>query len=157
MKKFFVIVEALLKLALLVALLVGAISLVKIGSRLSGSDDIFAWMSKTDDAVVDTSVTYDEIYNAYKSNELAADDLYKNNRYRITATVYRIESDGLLNLTGGATITMRAEVGDKVASIVAEFEKDQEEALKLIAVGDTITFEGKCVSAGAWMECKIIE
>lgn len=156
MKKFFVIVEALLKLALLVALLVGAIFLVKVGLKLTGNDDIFAWMSKTDYTVVDTSVTYDDIYNAYKSNELAADELYRNNRYRITATVYKIDADGLLNLTGGATITMSTEVGDDVAVIIGEFEKDQEDALKQIVVGDTITFEGKCVSDGAWMECKIV-
>ena len=157
MKKFMEVVGALLKLAFLVAMLIGCIFLIKTGMKISGSDTIFPWGGKTDDVVADTSVTYDEIYNAYQSNELTADELYKNNRYRITATVHRISNDGILNLTGGATITMRTEVGDKVVSIIAEFEKDQEEALKRIAVGDTITFEGKCVSEGAWMECKIIE
>jgi DNA sulfur modification protein DndB len=29
-----------------------------------------------------------------------------------------------------------------------EFDKEQEEALKIVNVGDTITFEGKCLSAG---------
>ena len=38
----------------------------------------------------------------------------------------------------------------------AKFDKNQEESLKTINVGDTITFEGKCLSAGSWSECKLI-
>ena len=36
------------------------------------------------------------------------------------------------------------------------FEKEQEEALKQVVVGDTITFEGTCLSAGAWTDCEIV-
>lgn len=157
MKKFWELFGAGLKLAFCVVLLIGCIFLIKTGMKISGSDTLFPWVGKTDEVVVDTSVAYDDIYNAYQANELAADELYKNNRYRITATVHRISNDGVLNWTGGATISMRAEVGDKVVSIAAEFEKDQEDKLKRIAVGDEITFEGKCVSAGAWVECEIVE
>ena len=37
-----------------------------------------------------------------------------------------------------------------------EFEKEQEENLKSVKVGDTITFEGKCLDAGNWTECELI-
>lgn len=101
-------------------------------------------------------IPFADIYLDYKKNELAADDVYKGNRYRITATVSGIETDGLLNLTGGATLTMEIKVGDTIVFFYAEFEKEQEEALKRIVVGDTITFEGTCLSAGSWTDCEIV-
>lgn len=105
---------------------------------------------------VDLNVTYDEIYKAYKENELVADDLYQYNRYRITAKINGMTSDGLFNLTGGATLTMEKRVGNTRVFFYAEFEKAQEEALKTIKVGDTITFEGECLSAGMWSDCELI-
>lgn len=105
---------------------------------------------------IDTSVTYDEIYKAYKENELVADDLYQYNRYRITATINGMSTSGLFNLTGGATLTMEKRVGNTRVFFYAEFEKEQEEALKTIKVGDTITFEGECLSAGTWSDCELI-
>ena len=100
--------------------------------------------------------SYDEIYKAYKANELVADDLYKYNRYQITAEVVGIESDGLFNVTGGATLTMQIQVDKTVVFFLAEFEKEQEEDLKKIIVGDTIVFEGTCLSAGSWIDCIIV-
>ena len=101
-------------------------------------------------------VDYEEIYRAYKENELRANDTYQFNRYRITAEVKGIESSGLLNLTGGATLTMLIKIDNTYVYFLAEFEKDQEEALKAINVGDTITFEGECASDELWVECELI-
>ena len=105
--------------------------------------------------VVETA-SYDEIYQAYKANELVADDLYKHNRYQITAKVVGIESGGLFNMTGGATLTMQIMVDNTIVFFYAEFEEEQEEDLKKIVVGDTITFEGTCLSAGSWIDCEIV-
>lgn len=102
-------------------------------------------------------VTYDEVYRAYKENELRADDTYKNNRYQITAKVNGMSTGGLFNLTGGATLTMEKQIGNTIVFFYAEFEKEQEDALKTISVGDTITFEGECLSAGSWIECELLE
>lgn len=101
-------------------------------------------------------VEFDEIYHAYKENELRADDTYQYNRYRITAKVNGMSTGGLFNLTGGAILTMEKRVGKTIVFFHAEFEKEQEENLKQINVGDTITFEGKCLSAGSWTECEVI-
>ena len=60
--------------------------------------------SKTDETVITETVgtaSFDEIYYAYEENELRADDVYKNNRYKITATINGISTGGLVNLTGG--------------------------------------------------------
>ena len=101
-------------------------------------------------------VTFDEIYREYKSNELRADDKYKNNRYEITATINGMATGGLLNWSGVATLTMETRVDNTIVFFYAEFEKDQEEALKAVNVGDEITFEGECLSAGSWKNCVLI-
>lgn len=102
------------------------------------------------------TVTFDEIYQAYKENELVADDLYQHNRYRVTAKINGMTNDGLFNLTGGATLTLETKVDNTIVFFYAEFEKEQEENLKTVKVGDTITFEGKCLDAGNWSECELV-
>lgn len=102
------------------------------------------------------TATFDEIYHAYKENELVADDLYQYNRYRVTAKINGMTNDGLFNLTGGATLTLEKRVGNTIVFFYAEFEKEQEENLKTVKVGDTITFEGKCLDAGNWSECELV-
>lgn len=103
------------------------------------------------------TVTFKDIYLAYEENELRADDTYKNNRYVITARVNGMSTGGLFNLTGGATLTMETRVDNTIVFFYAEFEKEQEEALKTINVGDEITFEGECLSAGTWVDCELIQ
>lgn len=102
------------------------------------------------------AATFDEIYHAYKENELVADDLYQYNRYRVTAKINGMTNDGLFNLTGGATLTLETKVDNTIVFFYAEFEKEQEENLKTVKVGDTITFEGKCLDAGNWSECELV-
>lgn len=102
------------------------------------------------------TATFDEIYQAYKENELVADDLYQYSRYRVTAKINGMTDDGLFNLTGGATLTLETKVDNTIVFFYAEFEKEQEEKLKTVKVGDTITFEGKCLDAGNWSECELI-
>ena len=43
----------------------------------------------------------------------------------------------------------------KIVFFYAEFEKEQEEALKKVKVGDAITFDGKCVGKGGFVDCEI--
>ena len=102
------------------------------------------------------TATFDEIYYAYKENELVADDLYQYNRYRVTAKINGMTNDGLFNMTGGAMLTLETKVDNTIVFFYAEFEKEQEEKLKSVKVGDTITFEGKCLDAGNWTECELI-
>ena len=103
-----------------------------------------------------TTASFEEIYQAYEDNELVADDLYKGRRYEVTATINGMETGGLMNMTGGATLTMEKKIGNTIVVFLAEFERDQEEALKNIKVGDEITFEGTCYSAGSWSDCELV-
>ena len=102
------------------------------------------------------TATFEEIYKAYKENELVADDLYKGNRYKVTAEINGMTTDGLANLTGGAMLTLEKKVGKTTVFFYAEFEKEQEENLKTVKVGDTITFIGECGSAGYWSDCELV-
>ena len=71
--------------------------------------------------------------------------------------IYEMATGGLLNWSGGATLTMETTVDNTIVFFYASFEKEQEEALKSIDVGDEITFEGECLSAGTWIECELID
>lgn len=102
---------------------------------------------------VPQTVDFPVMYQAYKENELRADETYQGNRYLVTAMISGMTNDGLLNVTGGATLTMQIKIDNTVVIFYAEFEKDQEEALKTVSVGDTITFEGECRDAGNWSKC----
>lgn len=120
-----------------------------------------AYSNKGDEQAPDkedqyTPAIFEEIYQAYKDNELVADDLYKGRRYEVTATINGMETGGLMNMTGGATLTMEKKIGNTIVVFLAEFERDQEEALKNIKVGDEITFEGTCYSAGSWSDCELV-
>lgn len=103
---------------------------------------------------IDTSVAFADIYREFKRNELNAKDLYNGKRYEITAKINGISSSGLLNLTGGATLTMEQQVDSTIVFFTAEFEKEQEEVLKELSVGDTITFIGTCYG-GNFTDCEI--
>ena len=103
---------------------------------------------------VDASVAFVDIYREFKRNELNAKDLYNGNRYQITAEINGMSSIGLLNLTGGATLTMKEQVDGTIVFFTAEFEKEQEGALKELSVGDTITFTGTCYG-GNFTDCEI--
>lgn len=102
------------------------------------------------------TATFEEIYKAYQENELVADDLYQYNRYQVTAEINSMTNGGLFNLTGGATLTLKKRVDNTIVFFYAEFEKEQEENLKAVKVGDTITFVGECMSAGSWVDCELI-
>lgn len=111
-----------------------------------------------DEPTVETvPVNFSDIYREFKSNELRAEEKYQFNRYQITARVNGMSTSGMSNLTGGATLTMETTVDDTIVFFYAEFEKEQEQALKSINVGDTVTFEGQCLSAGSWSECELIQ
>ena len=130
---------------------------VAIGSILNQTDSEFESETQTAEESSEVgTATFDEIYYAYKENELVADDLYQYHRYRVTAKINGMTNDGLFNMTGGAMLTLETKVDNTIVFFYAEFEKEQEENLKSVKVGDTITFEGKCLDAGNWTECELI-
>ncbi|MEE1139362.1 MAG: hypothetical protein U0M02_12865 [Acutalibacteraceae bacterium] len=99
-------------------------------------------------------VSFEEIYNEYKSNEVRADEKYKGNRYVISATVNAINNGGgLLNFDESINITLEKRVGNTIVFFYASFDKSQKDSLININVGDEITFEGTCYSAGNWDDC----
>lgn len=121
-----------------------------------GADSAQTIEAETETETIDTSVTFEDIYREYKDNELRAKEAYYDNRYRITAKINGMKTTGLLNMTGGATLTMETKIDNTIVFFYAEFEKDQEDALKSVNVGDTITFDGTCLSAGSWTDCELV-
>lgn len=62
----------------------------------------------------------------------------------------------MLNLDGGATLTMETKVDNTTVFFLASFGKEQKEPLKKISVGDTISFIGVCKD-GSFDKCELTE
>ena len=98
-------------------------------------------------------VTFEEIYLAYKNNELRADEEYGGNRYIITAEVENI-SEGWW---GYYSVTLSIRAAGRECYLFCTFEKDQREALIEFNEGDQLTFEGTCESWGNWDDCVVVK
>lgn len=113
---------------------------------------------KTVESKEEKTVTFEEIYTAYKNNELSADDTYKGNRYRITCTFSSVGDGGLNGLLGSLSVTAYAYANGTQCVLWCTFDEDtQREALSKLNKGDQFTFEGICDSWGNWSDCKIVE
>lgn len=111
--------------------------------------------NKEEQSTYTEGVTFADIYRSFKSNELVAKEEYNGNRYRITGKINGMETGDLFNLTGGATLTMEIQVDNTIVFFYAEFEKEQENNLRTIIVGDTITFDGECWG-GNFSNCEMV-
>jgi hypothetical protein len=97
-----------------------------------------------------------EIYNAFKSNELVANDKYKGNRYTMIGRFETVEEDGLFNtLFKEIGVTVIVKVNDKTYNLWCKFDESEREKLKKYSKGDIIKFTGECISWGSWTDCKV--
>ena len=97
-----------------------------------------------------------EIYNAFKSNELVANDKYKGNRYTMIGNFETVEEDGLFNtLFKEIGVTVIVKVNDKTYNLWCKFNESEREKLKKYSKGDIIKFTGECISWGSWTDCKV--
>ena len=133
---------------------------------------IFIWLDiklpskpKSDTASAVTNVekskkvkkaSFKEIYKVYEKNELRADEKYEHNRYKIKAKVNGMTDDGLLNFDKSIKLTLETKVDNTIVFFYADFGKEEATNLKKIDVGDNIVFEGECLDAYNWVECKIV-
>lgn len=133
---------------------------------------IFSWLNamlpskpKSDTSSVVTNAekskkvkkaSFKEIYKAYRKNELRADEMYEHNRYKVKAKVNGMTDDGLLNFDKSIKLTLETKIDNTIVFIYADFGKEEATNLKKIDVGDTIVFEGECLDAYNWVECKIV-
>ena len=102
-----------------------------------------------------TPLDFDEYYRTYSKNELKAEKKYSGKEYLVTAKINGLESGGLMNLTGGATLTMERQVDNTVVFFTAEFESDEEKYLVDLSEGDTILFGGTLY--GNFSDCKLFK
>lgn len=97
-----------------------------------------------------------EIYDAFKLNELAANDKYKGNRYTIIGVFETVKEDGLINtLFKEIGVVVSLKIDNKFYSLLCKFDEKEREKLKGYSKGETIKFTGECVSWGIWCDCKV--
>lgn len=110
--------------------------------------------SETEPKII-TDVSFDQIYQDYDQNELAAKDKYSGNWYQITAEINNIYQGNLIELFS-PKMTLVRKVGNTYVYFHAVFDKDDEEAIKQLKTGETITFTGKCSSDAYWEQCRLV-
>lgn len=98
---------------------------------------------------------FDKYYRTYSKNELKAEKEYGGKKYLVTAKINGLESGGLMNLTGGATLTMERQVDNTVVFFTAEFESEEEDYLVNLSEGDTVLFGGTLY--GNFSDCKLFK
>ena len=94
--------------------------------------------SRSRDSIGDTpgiEVTASDLVAAYKANEIAADQRYKNQVVRVRGTVDGIGKD----ILASPYVTLSGAPEDSFRSVQAFFPKDSESALANIQKGQTLT------------------
>jgi energy-coupling factor transporter transmembrane protein EcfT len=102
-----------------------------------------------------TTEDYKIAYRELKANVIRAKEKYNGKLFKMTANINGIESGGLLNLFGGATLTMEIKVDNTTVFFLAEFEKEQIDALKKYDTGQDLTFIGEFYS-GTFSKCEVL-
>lgn len=100
-----------------------------------------------------------EIREAYRNNELSADDTYKGNRYTLIGQFDGAKDDGLFNdVLDEVNVTVKVMDGNTPCYLICSFDSDtwREELVKYNK-GDEIIFEGECVSWGVWNDCELTD
>lgn len=105
---------------------------------------------------IEQTVTLDKLYEEFENNELRAKDLYGGQYFIVDGTMEGIEDSGLLNIGGGATLTVKHESKYGNMYLIATFNKINVEPLKQLNKGDYVKIYGKCISWGTWSDCQLI-
>ena len=83
-------------------------------------------------------ITALDLYNAYDSNEVAADQKYRDKQLEVTGKVKDIGKDIF------DKIYVTLDVGAGLGSVYISFEKGQEEQIAELSKGQNLTVVGKC-------------
>ena len=102
---------------------------------------------------VNRDVSFAEIYKSFEMNSINAEDVYNDKYFVITAKINGMKTGGFLGLEKNVTtLTMEIQVENTIVFFLAKFDAKQREALKSVAVGDEISFIGKCDN-GNFYDC----
>lgn len=107
------------------------------------------------DKLVQT-VTLEELYTEFENNELRAKDMYSGQYFIIDGIMEGVEDSGLLNIGGGATLTIKHSSKFGNLWLIASFEKNNVEPLKALDKGDYVRVYGRCNSWGSWGDCQLL-
>ena len=106
------------------------------------------------EAVPAIEVTLNELFSAYKENEVAADSKFKNKKIKVTG---KISDFGTTLGFGNPTISFSYGFD----TFQMTFDKSDSERIGQLKKGNTITVEGKCTGSLAgdisMSDCKIIK
>lgn len=128
---------------IIVIIVIGAIgsngSKDKDVQQASGSKQEDKKQAEKKEEIIETiEISADDLYSAYKENEVAADQKYKNKMLEISGTVNSIGKD----ITDTIYITL--ETGELLNSVQCYFKNSEADAVASLSKGQEITVIGKC-------------
>ena len=100
---------------------------------------------------------FEAMVNEYDTNEVRAKEIYKGNRYVITAQVTDIEQAGFSDGYSGYNVDMVVALTNGNFSISGNFQGDLKDDIMELNIGDILTFTGKCETPRLWQNCTIVE
>jgi hypothetical protein len=133
--------RALLVLVLVVAVAAGYIGLKEWNRGLAQADDVKA----------DVVITATELFNAYTSDETAANARFNDRAVQVSGTVREVSSDA------GGPVNVMLETGDPLGAVVCEFAAGTVLELKKDA---QVTVKGFCAGYNLdvlLQRCTIVE
>lgn len=107
-------------------------------------------------SVSQSSMSAEDLYSAFKNNEVRANDLYKGKTFRVYGKAKSIDT-----LMGYAFVTLRVSIFS-THGVQCNFVKDNIAGVSPIDKGDRVIIEGTCAGysmlAGVQMSnCKVIK
>lgn len=124
-------------------LIIGLISAV-----IGGAVGIYLWNKPVKDiqnAKADYSLTAQELFNAYQSNEAMADSIYRRAVIEVTGSVIEVKEEQKEIDGEQRTITnVVLDGGDMMFGVICQMADPDIERLRSLAAGDEVTIKGEC-------------
>ena len=119
-----------------------------IAAAIGGAVGLYLWNKPVKDiqnAKTDFSMTAQELFAAYESNEASADSLYRRAVIEVTGSVIEVkeeekEVDGEVRTITNVVL----DGGDMMFGVICQMADTNIESLQQLAPGDEVTIKGEC-------------
>jgi len=119
-----------------------------IAAAIGGAVGIYLWNKPVKDiqnAKADYSLTAQELFNAYQSNEAMADSTYRRAVIEVTGSVVEVKEEQKEIDGEQRTITnVVLDGGDMMFGVICQMADPDIERLRSLAAGDEVTIKGEC-------------
>jgi tRNA(Ile2) C34 agmatinyltransferase TiaS len=124
-------------------LLIGFVAAV-----IGGAVGVYLWNKPVKDiqnAKTDFSMTAQELFTAYQSNEAAADSLYRRAVIEVTGSIIEVKEEQKEVDGEERTITnVVLDGGDMMFGVICQMADSNRDVIAQLSAGDEVTIKGEC-------------